>query len=288
MKIGAHSWLLETRYPLPQAMAEARRIGYDGYEVDIGNFGGTGLGLQILPDRMQDEHREEIRRSAVEADIDISSLCLGALWHYPLASPDEAYRKRGVEIVQAAVPLARTLGARCILLPINQPAGLSDKEAWDLTVRSLAECLLTAEAAGVILAVENVCAPFLRGAPELGRLVDELASPACRVYYDVGNGVWIGLDPVEEILELGDRIAQFHLKNRNSPRGTPGTDTVSVSDPGIVPFERVFDAIRTIGYDGYLTVEVPTLNKDADKISRDSLSAIRGLIDAAKSSDLAR
>jgi hypothetical protein len=35
MKIGAHSWLLETRYPLPQAMAEARRIGYDGYEMEL-------------------------------------------------------------------------------------------------------------------------------------------------------------------------------------------------------------------------------------------------------------
>ena len=68
MKVGAHSWLLETRYPLPQAMIEARRIGYDGYEVDIGNFGGTGLGLQILPDRMQDEHRDDIRRSAAEAE----------------------------------------------------------------------------------------------------------------------------------------------------------------------------------------------------------------------------
>jgi sugar phosphate isomerase/epimerase len=176
MKVGAHSWLLETRYPLPQAMIEARRIGYDGYEVDIGNFGGTGLGLQILPDRMQDEHRDDIRRSAAEAEIEISSLALGALWHYPFTSPDAAYSKRGVEIVQAAIPLARTLGARCILLPIVQPAGLSDREAWSMTVRGLAECLPIAEGAGVILAVENVCSRFLKGAPELGRLVDELAS----------------------------------------------------------------------------------------------------------------
>jgi L-ribulose-5-phosphate 3-epimerase len=275
MKIGAHSWLLETKYQLPEAMAEARRIGYDGYEVDIGNFGGTGLGLQVLPDRMQDEHREEIRRSAAEADIEISSLCLGALWHYPFTSPAETHRKRGVEIIQAAVPLARYLGAGCILLPIDQPAGLSDEEAWDMTVRGLAECLPVAEEAGVILAVENVCSPFLKGATELGRLVDELASPACRVYFDVGNGAWIGLDPAVEILELGDRIAQIHFKNRNSRRGTPGTDTVSVSDPGIVPYRRVFDAINEIGYDGYLVVEVPTLHKDADKIARENLFAMR-------------
>jgi L-ribulose-5-phosphate 3-epimerase len=281
MKVGAHSWLLETRYPLPQAMAEARAIGYEGYEVDIGNFGGTGLGLQILPDRMRDDHREEICRAAAEADIELPSLCLGALWNYPLTSLDEPYRKRGIEIVQAAIPLARTLGAGCILLPIPQPRGVREKEAWDMTIDALAQCLPIAEESDVILAVENVCSPFLKGAPELRRLIDELASPACRIYYDIGNGAWIGLDPVAEILELGDKTARFHFKNRNSPRGAPGSDTVSVSDPGIVPCERVFDAIRSIGYDGYLVVEVPTLHKDADKIARDNFSAIRAWIDAS-------
>lgn len=285
MKLGAHSWLLETRYPLPQAMAEARRIGYDGYEVDIGNFGGTGLGLQILPDRMRDEHRDEIRRAAAEADIEIPSLCLGALWNYPLTSPEEAYRKRGIEIVQAAIPLAQALGARCILLPIPQPSGVNEKEAWNMTVRALAQCLPIAEEGDVILAVENVCSSFLKGAAELGCLVDELASSACRIYYDIGNGAWIGLDPIAEILELGDKAVRFHFKNRNSLRGTPGTDTVSVSDPGIVPCERAFDAIRSIGYDGYLTVEVPTLHKDADKIARENFSTIRAWIDGVKSPD---
>ena len=68
---------------------------------------------------------------------------------------------------------------------------------------------------------------------------------------------------------------------------TPGTDTVSVSDPGIVPFERVFDAIRRIGCDGYLTVEAPTLHKDADRIARDNLFAIREGTNVAKSPGLA-
>ena len=63
-------------------------------------------------------------------------------------------------------------------------------------------------------------------------MVDEIASPRCRVYYDVANNTWIGRDPGREIVELGDRIARFHFKNRSSPRGTPGTDTVSIGDAG--------------------------------------------------------
>jgi sugar phosphate isomerase/epimerase len=63
---------------------------------------------------------------------------------------------------------------------------------------------------------------------------------------------------------------------------------VSVSDPGIVPCKSAFDAIRSIGYDGYLTVEVPTLHKDADKIARENLTAIRAWIDGSDSPDLGR
>ena len=278
MRIGAHSWLLETRYPLPQAMLRAREIGYDGYELDIGNFGGSGLGLQILPDRMQPAERDGLRTAALDAGLPFCSLCLGALWHYPIAAGDTQHAKRGVEIILAAVPLARDLGADCILLPLGQPAGLADKEAWQATLRNLEPCVRLAEEEGVTLALENVCSSFLIGAAELGRMVDEIASPRCRVYYDVANNTWIGRDPVQEILELGDRIARFHFKNRSSPRGTPGTDTVSVSDAGIVHFGAVMTAIRSIGFDGYFVVEVPTLDKDADLIARSNLEALRALI----------
>ncbi|MGD0863140.1 MAG: sugar phosphate isomerase/epimerase family protein [Candidatus Limnocylindrales bacterium] len=278
MRVAAHSWLLETRYPLPQAMRRAREIGYDAYELDIGNFGGSGLGLQILPDRLQPAQRDELAQSEHDANIPICSLCLGALWHYPISGGDAAHSKRGVEIILASVPLARHLGADCILLPLDQPPGVSDADAWEATLRNLEPCVRLAEEQGVTLAIENVCSPFLLGASELARMVDQIASPACRVYYDVGNNTWIGRDPAQEIMELGARIVRFHFKNRSSPRGTPGTDTVSVGAPGIVPFDQVMRAIKAIEFDGYLVVEVPTLNKDADLIARDSLEALRNLI----------
>ncbi len=278
MRFGAHSWLLETQYSLPEALRRAKEIGYDGYELDIGNFGGSGLGLQILPDRMQPDERDGLKQSALDAGLPYCSLCLGALWHYPIAAGDTPHAKRGVEIILAAVPLARDLGADCILLPLAQPDGVSDRDAWRATIQNLEPCVRLAEEMGITLALENVCSRFLIGAAELSRMVDEIASPACRVYYDVANNTWIGRDPVAEILELGTRIARFHFKNRSSPRGTPGTETISVGEAGIVPFEGVMNAIRTIGFDGYFVVEVPTLHKDADSIARENLAALRALV----------
>ena len=40
-------------------------------------------------------------------------------------------------------------------------------------------------------------------------------------------------------------------------------------------------AIRSIGFDGYVVVEVPTLNKDADLIARANLDALRALVATA-------
>jgi sugar phosphate isomerase/epimerase len=277
VKFGVHSWVLETRYPLSEAIERAAEIGYDGYEIDIGNFGGTGLGLQILPDRMTDENREEIRRAQHAAGIEICSLCLGALWHYPLATNDETYRRRGVEITQAAVPLAKSLGADCILLPLGQPEGLTQQEAWDNTRRSLDACLEVASEVGITLALENVCSAFLLTAADLARMVDEIGSPYCQVYYDVANNAWLGIDPAAEIRELGDRIYRLHFKNRSSLRGDPDSVTNSIDDSGIVDFDAVWQAVMDIGYEGYLVVEVPTLDEDADEVARNNLAALQAL-----------
>ena len=278
MKIGIHSWVLETRHPLVEAIRLAGEIGYDGYEIDIGNFGGTRLGLQILPDRMSDASRREIKAAQTNSGVEICSLCLGALWHYPLAGSDETYRQRGVEITRATVSLASFLGADCILLPLGQPQGVSAREAWANSRRSLESCLGMAAEAGVVLALENVCSDFLRTAGDLARMVDEIGSPFCRVYYDVANNAWLGLDPAAEIRALGARIARIHVKNRTSLRGAGNSVVNSVGQPGIVDFAAVKRAMQDIGYDGYLIVEVPTFNQDADLVARQNLAATRALL----------
>jgi len=278
VKIGIHSWVLETQHPLPLAIKRAAQIGYQGYEIDIGNFGGSGLGLQILPDRMSESNREEIRQARDAAGIPICSLCLGALWHYPLSGEDETFRQRGVEITQAAVGLAADLGADVILLPLGQPQGVSNSQAWTNTIRSLEQCLTVTEQAKITLALENVCSNYLLSADDLARMIDELNSPFLKVYYDVANNAWLGMDPSSEIRSLASRICRLHFKNRSSLRGTPNSVTNSVGDPGIVNFQAVSNAIHEINYQGYLVLEVPTLGLNPDEIAAQNLANIRKLI----------
>lgn len=278
IQIGIHSWVLETRHKLPEAMALAAQMGYDGYEIDIGNFGGTGLGLQILPDRMRDPEREQIKEAWKRARISICSLCLGALWHYPLSSPDETLRQRGVEITLAALDLAKDLGADCVLIPIPDGTGLDKGESWRLTTKSLESCVSVAEDRAVTLGIENVCSNFLLTAGDVARMADQFHSERCKVYYDAGNAGWLGFDPAADIVRLGDRLVRLHLKNWSTRRGQGESKTVSVCSPGVVDFPSVAEALRTSGYDGYVVVEVPTLNQDADAVAVENLRVVSELL----------
>ena len=260
------------------AIVKAAELGYQGYEIDIGNFGGTGLGLQILPDRMSEENRQEIKKAREKSGIEICSLCLGALWHYPLAGSDEIYRKRGVEITRAAIELASFIGANGILLPLGQPKGVTANQAWRNTRNSLDQCLDLASQHRIVLALENVCSEFLLTANDLARMVDQVNSPSCKVYYDVANNTWLGMDPASEIKELGDRIFRVHVKNRSALRTDPESVSNSVGDPGIVNFQSVFQALKAIHYDDYLIVEVPTLEMDAEFVARKNLASLEKLI----------
>jgi len=278
MKVGVHSWVLETRHPLNEAISVASQLGYDAYEVDIGNFGNSGLGLQTLPDRLQEPEKHAILDARDRAGIPICSLCLGALWHYPISSGDERLRNRGVEIVTATIKLAHDLGAECILLPVDNPQEITDDEAWANTVASLRRCLPAASEARIVMGLENVGSGIVRSPHELARMIDEISSPWCKVYYDVGNSAWMGFDPSEGIRFLGDRIVRVHFKNWNHLRTFPESHAISIAEHGVVDFPAVSNALKEVGYDSYVVVEVPTLDLDADEIAKQSLATTRSAL----------
>ena len=78
MKLSMHSICIERKYPLLDAIHRAADLGYDGYEIDIGDFGNTGLGLH-WPEEFTAEHVAAAGEAAQQAGIAISSLCLGVL-----------------------------------------------------------------------------------------------------------------------------------------------------------------------------------------------------------------
>ena len=272
MKLSMHSICIERKYPLLDAIRRAAELGYDGYEIDIGDFGNTGLGLH-WPEEFTEDRVAAARRAAQEAGIAISSLCLGVLWRFLPSSPDDAVRKQALDIMRQAAPLAALAGAEVILVPVGQPKSLTAQQARGNLVAVLKECAPAAEHLGVVYAVENVGQALAYTADDLIEIVSRVGSPACQVYYDVGNATGQGADPAAEMRALGERIRMLHVKDVR-----PGAEErVVVIGEGAVDFAAVAQAVRDIGYDGYLTLEVPGTGETADDIAVRSRDALRRL-----------
>ncbi len=265
-----HSICIERKYPLPGALQRAADLGYQGYEIDVGDFGNTGLGLH-WPEEYTAPRVAAARQAAEAAGIAISSLCLGVLWRFYPSSPDVSVRAQAAEIIRQAPALAALAGAGVILLPVGQPDSLTPAQARDNLVEVLKGCVGEAERAGVVYGVENVGQALARTADDLLEIVSRVGSPACRVYYDVGNATAQGASPADDLRKLGDHIAMIHVKDVVRQ----GERRIATIGEGEVDWPGVARAVADISYDGYLTLEVPGTPEDADEVAIHSRDALR-------------
>jgi hexulose-6-phosphate isomerase len=266
-----HSICIERKYPLLEAISRAAELGYDGYEIDIGDFGDTGLGLH-WPEEFTAERVGGAGEAAQQAGIEISSLCLGVLWRFYPSSPDAAERDQAAEIIRQSASLSAMVGAKVILLPVGQPDSLTAEQGRDNLVELLKDCAPEAEKAGVVYAVENVGQALAHTADHLIEICERVGSPACQVYYDVGNATGQGADVPADMRKLGERIAMLHVKDRSV---SEGRGQVAIIGEGTVDWSGVLQAAKDIGYDGYLTLEVPGTAETADEVATRSRDALR-------------
>jgi sugar phosphate isomerase/epimerase len=220
------------------------------------------------------DHIARVADAARAVGAEISSLCLGVLWRFYPTSPDQAVRDQAAEIIRQSAGLAALAGAKVILLPVGQPETLTPEQARDTLVAVLKSCTPEAEKSGVIYAVENVGQALARSADNLIEIVERVNSPACQVYYDVGNATAQGADVGADMRKLGKRIAMMHVKDW---RRTDGKREVVIIGEGQVDWPAVAEAAQKIGYQGYLTLEVPGTADTADDIAIRSRDALRGL-----------
>jgi sugar phosphate isomerase/epimerase len=102
-----------------------------------------------------------------------------------------------------------------------------EPQKQDEVIRRLKRVAPKAEKAGVVLGIES-----WMNADEHLRIVDAVASPAVRVYYDVANMTERGYDVPGEIRRLGtEYICQIHMKENGNLLGRGKVDFPRVKRP---------------------------------------------------------
>ena len=259
MKASVNYWMVggfEGNTPVAEAAERAGSLGYDAIELCF----GAG---ELVEDATEAE-LGVLRDEVTMAGIEVASFATGQYWARSLSSPDEQERSAAVAFTEAYIKAARVFGVDAVLVvpgAVDVPWDPSRpvvpaKRAYELSVRSIRSLLAVAEREGVCLAVENVWNKFLTGPFEFAAFIDSFGSPYVKAYFDVGNCLINGY-PEHWIELLGKRIARVHFKNfrRRDCAGTLSDFTTSLLD-GDVNWPNVFDALKSVGYDGFLTAEV--------------------------------
>jgi D-psicose/D-tagatose/L-ribulose 3-epimerase len=236
--IGMYIWTTDvqpTHYPIFSTLAD---LGYDGAEIPVGSA--------LTADN------REIRTALDDAGLGCTTILNLAAEANPV-SPDAAVRQRGLDEIKWGVDAAHQLGSPVLSGPFQTAyavfsgAGPTEQElAWSADVlRAAAE---HAAQAGVDLAVEflNRHEGYLINTLEQSAaLTARVDHPAFGVLYDTHHAHAEEDDVVAAITTHASAIK--HVQASENNRGRLGA--------GQVQWSRTADALRQVGYDGWIAAE---------------------------------
>jgi L-ribulose-5-phosphate 3-epimerase len=252
----------------------ARTAGYDAVEINL--EGGTEFDLDASEGALRN-----LAGGVRELDLEVCGVYSREQWRSPITSADPDTRRQGEKIVERLVRAANLLATDTVLVlpgavdngvfaPV--PEIVDYEVAYGRSQDSLTRLSSVASTAGVCLAVENIWNKFLLSPLEMRRFIDEIASDHVAVYFDVGNVMLYGF-PEQWIRILGARIRRVHVKDFKRAVGT--LDGFTGLLQGDVDWPAVRAALRHVGYDGYVTVEVlPPYGSYPEQLAFDASHAL--------------
>jgi hexulose-6-phosphate isomerase len=209
-------------------------------------FAGVEL---ISPNNLD---RDEVLRARDKTGLVIHGVSGGRHWKDTLSDPDPAVVERGLAAIRQELEDCKAYGGTTVLLvPAVVNKDVSYRDAYTRSQANIRKVLPDAERAGIKIAIEEVWNKFLLSPPEFARYIDEFNSPWIGAYFDVGNVVEYGY-PQEWIRELGKRILKVHIKEYAKPKRF----SYALGD-GEIDWPAVRQALRDIGYEGWISAEVP-------------------------------
>lgn len=232
-------------------------------------------GVEIPSTYETQEEVEALATTANEVGIKIHSVMASSHWEFPLSSTDEEVREKGLEGIRHAMWVAKWAGADTVLVvPGVVNEDVSYAAAYEISHKSIKELLPAAEETGIQMGLENVWNKFLLSPLEMREYIDSFEHELVKAYFDVGNILMYGY-PHQWIEILGERICKIHIKDFNVGK----RDFVPLLT-GNVDFPRVMNALRGVGYNGYLTAELAGYPQYPDQMVLDTGAHLQRILDS--------
>lgn len=264
------------KFSFAEATRRLGKLGYAGVEImaDVPH---------AWPACLLEEQKQGIRDSLASNGLRISNInafMMNALndrrqkyWHPSWIEPDRNYRAIRVDHTIRSLSLAKELGAPNIT---TEPGGPVEKgDSWSAALKVFVEELKPviehAEKVGVPLLIEPEPGLLIETAEQFEELMKHIDSPAVGLNFDIGHSYCVGDEPAPTIHRLKKWIKHFHLEDIAATR----VHHHLVPGEGAIDFAATFKAIREIGYDDWVTIELYPYVDDPDLAARVALERVK-------------
>ncbi len=200
-KVAVCDWMILKRQKLG-AFQLAKDMGADGVEVDMGSLGDRVMFASSLTNAA---NRQPFLNKARELKLEISSIAMSGFYAQSFAE-----RTNLLRLVQDCVDTMKAMDVKIAFLPLGVNSDLlKHPELRSQVVERLKLAGALAEKAGVIIGVETEL-----DAIKQIKLLDEVGSPAIKIYYNLASAIQHQRDYIKELRQLGkDRVCQIHCSN---------------------------------------------------------------------------
>ena len=275
----AYSTNAFTRTDLLSALQSIADLGYAGAEILCDR-------PHWFPGEVSDEAIEDAARTLSDLGLAVSNLNANTANGYytpappenifepALSNPDPELRRWRQDYTIEALRIGARLGARAVSVTSGHPQpGILPRQSLDYLVESLKHICEAAAKYGVKLGIEYEPGLLVERAVELAEVIERVGSPELGANLDIGHSYLDGESPEAAVALLAGRIWNVHvedIRNRKHFHLIPGD--------GDLPFDRYFDALRQVGYDGFLTVELYSFPDQPVEAGRRSLQYLTKLL----------
>jgi len=254
-------------WKLEDAMSFAAKAGY--HAIEIAPFTLTKY-VTDLPAA----ERQRIRESARRAGIAISGIhwvLVQAEGMY-LNHSDPAIRRRTAEYFCELVKFCDDIGGHIIVVGSpkqrNLLPGVTPPQAWEWAKETFAPSVRLARERGITICLEPLApteTDFINTAADAIRFVDQFRSPSFKIILDV-KAMCSEAKPIPQIIrDSWPHFAYVHANDKN------------LKGPGFgeVDFQPIAAALKEVGYDNIVSVEVFNFDEGPEVIATKSLEYLK-------------
>ena len=264
----------------------AKSLDADGLEMYEGFFSS-----------LDDAYIRQVGEAIAAAGFEMPMLCCSPNFTHP--DPDE--RKKAIEREVRMIEITKLLGgdkAVCRVLSGQRYPQVSREQGLAWVIECIKQLIPTAREHKIVLGLENHYKDGFWQYPEFAQKMDVFlevlnAIPEREyfgVQYDPSNAIVAGDDPIALLRAVADRVVSMHASDRYLADGFTLDDLRQgegglgysealqhgVTGQGLNDYDAIFQILRDVGYDGWVSIEDGMNGMAEMQASIDFLKIMRG------------